>query len=183
MAANQPPWPREWLMTDERIGHGLWQSIDALPHGRAGIVFRYHSLETIERAELAERVSAICVERQLTLAVSRDVSLACAAGAGIVHNPEGDPCGLAVSRSVHSFKEAEAAWCSGADLIFLSPIFATRTHPGQAPMTEHERDKVLAASPVPVIALGGMNRTRFREVGKLGFYGWAGIDAWLGGQA
>jgi thiamine-phosphate pyrophosphorylase len=30
-----------------------------------------------------------------------------------------------------------------------------------------------------VIALGGMDEHRFRRVQKLGFAGWAGIDAWL----
>ena len=37
MAANQSLWPREWLMTDERIGERLWEAVDGLPPG-AGVV-------------------------------------------------------------------------------------------------------------------------------------------------
>jgi thiamine-phosphate pyrophosphorylase len=31
----------------------------------------------------------------------------------------------------------------------------------------------------PVIALGGMGERRFRRIQRLGFSGWAGIDAWI----
>ena len=180
MAANQPQWPHEWLMTDERIGGRLWEAIDALPDGRAGIVFRHHSLAANRREELAVRVATTCKERGLTLAIACDVRLAGSLAAGLVHNPDADPGTLPFSRSAHSFDEARAAWSGGAQLVFLSPIFATRSHPGHEPMTRAEAKGVIAASPVPVIALGGMNRARFSELQQLGFYGWAGIDAWLG---
>ena len=31
MTANQPPWPRDWLMTDERMGERLWEAIGPRP--------------------------------------------------------------------------------------------------------------------------------------------------------
>ncbi len=31
--------PRLWLMTDERLGEGLWAALAALPHG-SGVIFR-----------------------------------------------------------------------------------------------------------------------------------------------
>jgi thiamine-phosphate pyrophosphorylase len=31
----------------------------------------------------------------------------------------------------------------------------------------------------PVIALGGMNERRFAKIQRLGFSGWAGIDAYV----
>lgn len=181
MAANQPLWPREWLMTDERIGDRLWQAIDALPAG-SGVVFRHHSLPDHERAALAERVAAAAHERGLTLAVSRDPGLARAVGAPLVHNP---PVGADVghmSRSAHGADEARLACDAGAALIFLSPIFPTRSHPERQPLQGDEVRRILETSEVPVIALGGMNRARFSELERRGFYGWAGIDAWLGAQ-
>ena len=33
-------------------------------------------------------------------------------------------------------------------------------------------------TPLPVIALGGMNAPRGRRLASFGAYGWAGIDAW-----
>lgn len=180
MAANQPQWPREWLMTDERIGELLWEAIEALPDGKAGIVFRHYSLQVEDRADLATRVAAICKDRGLALAIGRNVDLASSLRADMVHNPDVITDVLPASRSAHSFEEAQATWQSGAQLVFLSPIFVTRSHPGQEPLPGVEAMKVIAASPVPIIALGGMSRARFSEVQQLGFYGWAGIDAWLG---
>jgi thiamine-phosphate pyrophosphorylase len=179
MATNQPQWPREWLMTDERIGDRLWQAIEALPDGKAGVVFRLYALAAGERADLAQRVAAVCRERGLMLAIGGNADLARLLDARLVHNPVEDPGLLPMSRSAHSFEEAQEAWRSGARLIFLSPLFATRSHPEKAPLARAESLKVVAASPVPVIALGGMNRERFAKLQQDGFYGWAGIDAWL----
>ena len=178
MAANQPPWPREWLMTDERIGKRLWEVMERLPAG-AGVVVRHYGTPTQERARLASRIAEICRKRGLTLAVARNVELATGVGAQLVHNPAGDPAGLPFSRSAHSLEEAHAAYDSGASLIFLSPMFSTRSHPEAAPLSWEEARTIVAECPVPVIALGGMRRVRFAEIRSAGFYGWAGIDAWL----
>ena len=55
MAANQPPWPREWLMTDERMGDRLWEAIDGMPPG-SGVVFRHYA----DPAGAGETCSAGC---------------------------------------------------------------------------------------------------------------------------
>jgi thiamine-phosphate pyrophosphorylase len=179
MAANQPPWPREWLMTDERIGDRLWKAIDSLSQG-AGVVFRHHATPRDERAVMANRVANACRERGLVLAVAGDVGLARAVEAALAHNPVGDPADLPASRSAHSVEEAEAGCDAGASLLFLSPIRVTRSHPGGQPLPRRMARRILAACPIPVIALGGMNRARFEELKPDGYYGWAGIDAWLG---
>ena len=179
MDANQPPWPREWLMTDERIGERLWDALGALPRG-GGVVFRHYSLKIDERAVLARQVAERCRQRELVLAVANDVRLAEELGARLVHNPAGDAGDLPISRSAHSMHEAKVAWGAGASLLFLSPIFATRSHPGAQPISRDEARAIVATCPVPVIALGGMTRARFEELRANGFYGWAGIDAWLG---
>ena len=181
MAANQPPWPREWLMTDERLGDRLWDAVAALPGG-AGVVFRHYGTPVADREELGRNLARECGDRGLIFAVAGEVGLALALGAALVHNPENDPRDLPLSRSAHSRAEAERACEAGAALIFLSPINATRTHPGRAPLSREETRRIVAACPVPVIALGGMNRARFEERKADGFYGWAGIDAWLGAE-
>jgi thiamine-phosphate pyrophosphorylase len=178
MAANQPPWPREWLMTDERIGERLWGAIGALPKG-AGVVFRHYATPQDQRVALAHRVADICRERLLTLAIARDASLAGSLDAALVHNPVSDPGILPTSRAAHSAEEARSAADAGACLIFLAPLFPTRSHPDRKPLSRDVARQIVAASSVPVIALGGMNRARFEELKSDGFYGWAGIDAWL----
>ena len=178
MAANQPPWPREWLMTDERIGERLWEAMEHVPSG-GGVVFRHYATPGEERGRLAERVALVCRERRLALAVARDVVLAGRLDAQLVHNPAADLGILPFSRSAHSKEQAAAAWQAGASLVFLSPIFPTRSHPDAAPLARDEASAIIAACPVPVIALGGMNQDRFEQLRDDGFYGWAGIDAWL----
>lgn len=176
MAANQPPWPREWLMTDERMGERLWDAVDALPAG-AGVVFRHYA--TAGREAIAVRVAEVCRVRGLMLAIAGDVGLARKLDARLVHNPASDPGGLPFSRSAHSREEAASACEAGASLVFLSPIFPTRSHPDAPTLDREEARAIIAAGQMPVIALGGMNRARFEELKGEGFYGWAGIDAWL----
>ena len=180
MSTGQRPIAREWLMTDERMGERLWKAIDRLPSEDAGIVFRHYATPTDERAELARHIAEICGRRSLTLAIAGDADLARELRAEFVHNPPGLPVDLPFSRSVHSLIEAEAANAEGADLVFVSPIFATSSHPGQKPLPRTLAIEIARTAAVPAIALGGMNSTRFAPLGRQGFYGWAGIDAWLG---
>jgi len=177
MAANQPPWPRDWLMTDERMGDRLWEAIGHVPVETGGVVFRHYSLGPVERLDLGKRVADIASARKLTLAVARDRQLAGNLGARLVHNPS-EPGELPFSRPVHDEREAQAAREEGADLVFVSPIFPTRSHPN-APVLGVERAARLAEmAGCPAIALGGMTFGKFWELGPA-FHGWAGIDAWL----
>ena len=110
-------------------------------------------------------------------AVAGDLDMAQAVGADLIHNPADIEADIPFSKSVHSLEDAEATARIGASLVFVSPVFATRSHPG-APALGLDRAKRLAeAAGAPAIALGGMNARRFAELE--GFYGWAGIDAWL----
>ena len=67
----------------------------------------------------------------------------------------------------------------GADAVFVSPVFATRSHPGARGLGVVRFGLLVRGCPVPVVALGGMDARRFRRVRGLGAYGWAGIDAWM----
>jgi thiamine-phosphate pyrophosphorylase len=62
-----------------------------------------------------------------------------------------------ITAACHDAEGLASAAALGADLALLSPAFATKSHPG----TEHfgaERFKALAsASPLPVLALGGVD--------------------------
>jgi len=177
MAANQPPWPRDWLMTDERMGEHLWDAIARVPAGSGGIVFRHYSLEPLHRLDIGRRVAALARERMLVLAVGRDPLLADQLDAQLVHNPTG-PSGLPRSMAVHDEAEAEAAREAEANLVFVSPLFATRSHPGAPALGVERAARLAAMAGCPAIALGGMSFGKFWELGPA-FHGWAGIDAWL----
>jgi thiamine-phosphate pyrophosphorylase len=177
MTAHQTVWPRAWLMTDERLGDRLVSAIERLPD-RSGVIFRHYSLPPHERRALAEQVATICRGRGLILGVASDTGLARALGADLVHNPERTPSELPFSRAVHSLTEAKAAASNKASLVFVSPVHATRSHPGRRPLGPELAAQIARAARAPAIALGGMNARRFAELE--GFHGWAGIDAWLG---
>ena len=163
--------PTQWLMTDQRISDALWAAIERVPRG-GGVVLRHHRSDRLFGA----RVAARCRAKGLLLAVAGDVALARDLGAAMVHNPAGEAAGLLISRSVHSPDEAVAA--SGADLMFVSPVFATRSHPGGEPLGIERALALAAIARVPAIALGGMDAARGEAAIAAGFHGWAGIDAW-----
>ena len=182
MTARQTAWPREWLMTDERMSEQLWAAIDRLQSGHGGIVFRHYSLPPDQRDAIARRIAEICRKRRLVLAVARDVDLARSLGARLVHNPTEPVADLPFSRSVHSIDEAESARAEGAALVFVSPVKSTRSHPGHKPLGKTNAARIARAAGVPAIALGGMDWLAFAGVKDI-FHGWAGIDAWLKGPS
>jgi thiamine-phosphate pyrophosphorylase len=178
MEARQQSWPRAWLMTDERMGDRLWEAIGRLPRG-AGIVFRHYSLAPIQREVLAIRISGWARERGITLGIAGDVGLAERLGAELVHNPSMTAGKMPFSRSAHDIDEADAARREGASLVFVSPVYATRSHPGQDPLGPEFAGRIARTAGVPAIALGGVDQQKFTLLERQGFFGWAGIDAWL----
>ncbi len=179
MTARQTAWPRTWLMTDERLGVRLWEAIDRMPKA-SGIVLRHYTLAPAERLSLAAEVASTCQARGFTLAVAGDIDMARTVGASLIHNPPAVPAGIPFSKAIHSLEEAEATARIGASLVFVSPVFATRSHPDATALGPDHAKRLADAVGVPAIALGGMSARRFAELE--GFYGWAGIDAWLGDE-
>ena len=180
MTARQRDWPRAWLMTDERMGDRLWTAIDRMPIKHSGIVFRHYSLAEDVRATLARRIADICHRRSLALAIAGSEDLALTVGADLVHNPPEPALRLPFSRSVHSVEEAEAARAAGAAIVFVSPVYSTSSHPDAKPLGRPLARRITETAGVPAIALGGMDALKFARLQRDGFYGWAGIDAWLG---
>lgn len=164
--------PRLWLMTDERMGEGLWDALQRLPRG-AGVVFRHHDTPQAERRELLAHVRRIAGRRRLTLLVAGGVF-----GADGIHGRKARRSHGLLSRPAHSRTEAIAAVRAGADLIFVSPVFATRSHPGARTLGAVRLGLMLRGIEVPVIALGGMDTRGFRRIAQLKLHGWAAIDAW-----
>ena len=167
------PLPRLWLMTDERLGEGLFAALQRLPGG-GGIVFRHYSLPEAERRALFEEVKALAHRRNQLLLLAGPAEQALAWGADGSHGR--GPGHDLRSAPVHDLAEIRAAERDGADFLFLSPVFATRSHPGARPLGPARFNLLARRTKLPVIALGGMNAIRARRLREA--YGWAGIDAW-----
>lgn len=170
------PLPRQWLMTDERMGEGLSAALDRLPEG-GGIVFRHYRLGEGERRALFETVKERARARGQLLLLAGSAEQARAWGADGSHGP-GSGEGLR-SASVHDLAELRAADAAGAALVFVSPVFATRSHPGATPLGVDGFLRLAGETRLPAIALGGVDAARGAELVARGAYGWAGIDAWL----
>lgn len=162
--------PTRWLMTDERMGDGLWRALERLPRG-GGVVFRHYALEPGERRRLFARVRRVALRRGLVLVRAGETRMSGEMGTHARHG-----FGV-VTWPVHDVREARWARRVKADAVFVSPVFATRSHPGTVALGARRARAIGRVSGTAVIALGGMNEVRFRCV--CGFHGYAAIDAWL----
>jgi thiamine-phosphate pyrophosphorylase len=163
---RRQPLPRLWLMTDERQGDGLWDALERLPMG-SGLVFRHHGLAPADRRSLFERVRRVARRRRLLLL---------AAGRGLRADGMHGAGHGGFSTSAHNLRELKAAERRGAMLVFLSPAFATRSHPGARSLGPVRFGLIARHARIPVIALGGMDARKARRLPHA--YGWAAIDAW-----
>lgn len=82
-----------------------------------------------------------------------------------------------LSCACHNLAELEQAVALQADLITLSPVQATESHPGVEPLGWQRFSEWIEKVPVPVYALGGMGREDIRKSKGLGGQGVAGIGA------
>jgi thiamine-phosphate pyrophosphorylase len=167
--------PRIWMMTDERQGSGVVGAVRNLPQG-GGVVFRHYSLAEAERRALFDEVLAEARGRGLTVLLGGLRSEGELWGADGGHG-WGSGRGLR-SVSVHNLREMRLAEAEGADLLFVSPVFPTRSHPGGKVLGPHRFAQLAAQARRPVIALGGVTQVNAGKLLRLGAYGWAGIDAW-----
>lgn len=164
-------------MTDERQGEALWVALERLPRG-AGIVFRHHATLPRARRALFERVRALARARRLTLVLAGTARRAAAWRADGAHGRDAQRGARRLLRSapVHNARELHAARRAGIAMLFISPVFATRSHPAGSTLGPL-RFGLLAHGVPQAIALGGMDMRRNRRLRALGGYGWAAIDA------
>lgn len=164
-------------MTDERLGDDLWRAISRLPRG-GGIVFRHYRTPAAERRRLFERVRGVARRRRLVLVLAGPQRQAIAWGADGAHgrSPHLRAARLLL-RTAPAHDARELAQAARADLVFVSPIFATRSHAGARCLGPHRFAALARRAHQPVIALGGMDAAKARRVRA---YGWAAIDAWGG---
>lgn len=168
-------WPTAWLMTDERLGDALEPAIARAAAVGAGVIVRHLRASPAERRAIA----ALARGHGALLGIARTCALAHEVGAALVHDPDEPSPGLPFSLPVHDEAEARAARGSAAAMVFVSPIYPTRTHPGAAVLGEAGAIALARIAGKPTIALGGMDEVAGERLMRLGFAGWAGIDAWL----
>jgi thiamine-phosphate pyrophosphorylase len=202
MPRRQPALPALWLVTDARNDARLAEALARLPRG-SGMIYRHYHLAPAARRARYEQLARIARRRGHTVVLSGTVREArcwkahgvyCApahAGAsagGVVPNwvaPGGLRPPPARGRALrlitaHSLREVAAARRARADALVLSPVFATRSHPGARTLGPLRFRLLAARAGAPVIALGGMDA---RRALWLGCAHWAAIDGLIPGDS
>lgn len=151
-------------MTDERAG-ALLPLLRRVPPG-TGVVFRHHATARAERLRLFRQARGLAIGRRLILV----------AGGDRLPWPMRHGGPAPVTAPAHDRREAVAAVRRGAALLFVSPVYPTRSHPGAPALGVRRALGIGRGLPVIRIALGGMDARRWRMLD--GFEGWAAIDAW-----
>ncbi|HEU4629688.1 MAG TPA: thiamine phosphate synthase [Gemmatimonadaceae bacterium] len=92
--------------------------------------------------------------------------------------------GLALGASVHDAAAAARAAAEGADWVVAGHVYATASHPGEAPGGEALVRDVAATARLPVIAIGGVRPEHVPALRRAGAHGvavirgvWAASDA------
>lgn len=168
--------PETWLFTDPRMGEALWDAIRRLPRG-SGIVLRHY--DAADRTAVARRAAKLARRYGHMLVVAGDARLARAVGAAGVHMPDGGrPVHDVITAASHDHAGLVRARRAGASLVFLSPVFPTRSHPGARTLGPLRFGLMARGAGITVAALGGMNPKRYARMQALGAQAWGAIDAW-----
>ena len=161
-------------MTDERI-MDLDGAIAALPKG-AGIIFRHYATSPRERRELFNRVLRLARQRRLKVLLADTPLRAWQWGADGAHHRSALRSRGLRSVPVHNGRERAAANDAQADLIVISPIFVTRSHPAAQTLGVVKAGLIAADDRRKAIALGGVDQSNWKRIAALGLHGWAAID-------
>lgn len=185
---------RLYLITDRKLipeGNSLLGIIErALAGGLRALQLREKDLPSDELYRLALDLKSLTARYSASLLINDRIDIAVAVGADGVHLGEHSlPTAVArrilgnqaiIGRSTHRVEDIVQAAAEGADFVTFSPIYFT---PSKAPYGEPQGVDALRracdASPLPVLALGGICQDRIREVRSAGAAGIALISALL----
>ena len=163
MPTRQPrALPKIWLMTDERQGDALFEALARLPKG-AGVIFRHHATPPAQRRALFERIRRIAKRKRLMLILAGTPRDAIGWRADGNHGRSPHRAQIRTAPA-HNRREIVAAERAGADLILLSPVFPTRSHPGGRALGRVRFLELARRATTGVIALGGMNARLARSL-------------------
>ena len=164
-------------MTDPRLGDNLAQAVQRMPM-RSGVIFRHYDLPLVERRALFAQVARVCRRRGHLLLLAGTQRDARHWHAGGTHGKGRRRGNSLLSAPVHNLREIIQARRNRADIMLISPIFATRSHPVQRPLGLMQFGRLAAqCGTAKRIALGGMTRQRAAMFRRTQIDGWSAIDA------
>jgi thiamine-phosphate pyrophosphorylase len=159
--------------------------------GRAGVTLvqiRERDLSARALTDLTARVVAATRGTRTRVVVNDRVDVALSAGADGVHLRSDSlgaakaralaPAAWIVGRSIHDVAEAEKVG-HDLDYVIFGTVFPTASKAGPAPAGLAALRRAAAASPCPLLAIGGVSTDNVREIAATGAAGVAAIELFL----
>lgn len=173
---------RTWLR-----GRTLKSQVEEAILGGATIVqLREKQLDRAAFLQEAREICALCRAYGVPFIVNDDVELALTVGADGVHVGQDDMAAekarallgkdKILGVSAHNVEEAVAAVRAGADYLGCGAAFVTGTKRDVTPITRETLRAVTAAVPVPVVAIGGIERENVLALSGCGLAGVAVVS-------
>jgi len=141
----------------------------ALSGGVEQIIIREKHMDGARLLAFASKVREITHQYQAKLIIHSQADIAKAVGADGVHLASSDIAeipamrdwldmpNMSLSTSCHNLKEVLKSHQYGASFAMLSPVFPTKSHPGAPALGLDTFKQIAEASPLPIIALGGIH--------------------------
>ncbi len=184
------------LVTDRELARGRPTSdiVEAAVYGGASCVqLREKIGSTREFIEQALAIRDFLRIRDIPLIINDRLDVALAVGADGVHLGQND-MPLAMARSIvkdamiigisaNSLEDAVAAEKGGADYLGVGPIYATPTKTDTAPILGLDGlRKIRKNIKIPLVTIGGLNRSNATQVIRNGADGIAVVSAIVGAE-
>lgn len=154
-----------------------------LPTG-CGVIYR--AFGAADAPATAEALRRLTSARGLRLLIGADEALAEACGADGLHLPERAIAAAAglrrrhphwiITAAAHDLGAAVAAKAAGCDAALVSTVFASNSPSARAAMGPAAFAALVAAAPLPVYALGGVNIRTAPDLTGSGAQGFAMVE-------
>ena len=159
----------------------------ALRGGVTCVQLREKELDEERFLREAEEIFTLCKRYRVPFFINDNVALALRCHADGVHVGQDDMDVAAVRRlvgqemrigvSVHTVEEARAAAEGGADYLGVGAMFATSTKTDASLVTKETLRAICDAVSIPVVAIGGINKSNLLELAGTGVDGVALVSA------
>lgn len=179
---------RTWLR-----GQTLRQQVEAaLQGGVTCVQLREKTLDRESFIHLGRSIGCLCQRYGVPLIINDDLDVALACGADGVHVGQDDLPVEEVRRrvgdkmivgvSAHNPEEARRAYEGGADYLGAGAVFCSQTKTNVTPLPHDTLRAICDAVPIPVVAIGGINRENLPQLAGTGVAGVAVISGIFAAQ-
>lgn len=166
----------------------LYEQVEfALKGGVTCVQLREKELDDEEFLSEAIKISALCKQYKVPFFINDNVDIAIKCGADGIHVGQDDMEAAQVRQkvggdmmigvSVHSVKEALEAVKCGADCLGVGAMFSTSTKKDANVISKETLCDICAAVDIPVVAIGGINKSNISQLAGTGVDGVALVSA------